>query len=68
VDEPIRHESSARNRRKALHNAECLLEEVQFLHAEAAKREVNLKYAVHRASTLVNRLKAEVVPDKEAEK
>ena len=64
MDEPIRHEACARNRRKALHNAECLLEEVEFLHAEALKRLTNLKYAVHRANTLVNRLKAEVLQDK----
>ena len=63
MSEPIRHSASARNRRKALHNAECLLEEIEFLHAEAVKREVNFKYAVHRASTLVNRLKAETLVD-----
>jgi hypothetical protein len=58
--EPIRHKAGERNRRKALHNAECLLEEVLFLQTEALKRLTNLNYAVHRASTLVNRLKAEV--------
>jgi hypothetical protein len=61
--EPIRHASGVRNRRKALHNAECLLEELVFLHAEAAKRETNLKYAIHRANTLLNRLKAEFAKD-----
>ena len=63
MSEPVRHASSARNRRKALHNAECLLEELVFLHGEAAKRETNLKYAIHRANTLLNRLKAEFTED-----
>jgi hypothetical protein len=62
--EPVRHEASARNRRKALHNAECLLEEVLFLQSEAIKHLTNLKYLVHRANTLVNRLKGEVIQDK----
>jgi hypothetical protein len=58
-DEPVRHSAGERNRRKALHNAKCLLEELEFLHKEAVERMVNLKYAIHRACTLVNRLKAE---------
>ena len=61
--EPIRHKASARNRRKALHNAECLLEELLFLQAEAVKRMTNLDYAIHRANTLVNRLKGEALQD-----
>jgi quinol monooxygenase YgiN len=64
VSEPVRHEASERNRRKALHNAECLLEELLYLHSESVKRETNLKYAIHRANTLVNRLKAEAAKDK----
>jgi hypothetical protein len=63
TDEPVRHDSSERNRRKTFHNAKCLLEELTFLHAEAAKRETNLKYAIHRANTLLNRLKAEFAED-----
>lgn len=63
--EPVRHSASARNRRKALHNAECLLEELQFLHSEHTVRAVNLKYAIHRAATLVNRLKAEAIANHE---
>ena len=64
VDEPVRHSASARNRRKALHNAECLLEELLYLQNEALKRLTNLKYAVHRANTMVNRVKAESLQDK----
>jgi hypothetical protein len=62
MSEPIRHSPGERNLRKALHNAKCLLSEIHFLHEEAIEREVNLRYAVHRASTLVNRLKAEAKP------
>jgi len=61
--EPIRHASGMRNRRKVFHNAECLLEELVFLHAEAVKRETNLKYAIHRVNTLLNRLRAEFAKD-----
>lgn len=61
--EPIRHEASRRNRRKALHNAKSLLEELLFLQGDALKRLTNLQYAVHRANTLVNRLEAEVLRD-----
>jgi hypothetical protein len=63
ISEPIRHKSDARNRRKSLHNAECLLDELLFLQGNALKRLTNLQYAVHRANTLVNRLKAEVAQD-----
>ena len=63
MSEPIRHEASPRNRRKMLHNAECLLDELLFLQAHALKRLTNLKYAVHRANTLVNRIKAEGLQD-----
>ena len=57
--EPLRHSPGDRNRRKIMHNAECLLEEMEFLHADMIKRLVNHQYAIHRVCTLVNRLKAE---------
>ena len=63
MSEPTRHEASPRNRRKALHNARSLLEELVFLHGDALKRQTNLAYAVHRANTLVNRLEAEALQD-----
>jgi hypothetical protein len=37
VSEPVRHEASERNRRKALHNAECLLEELMYLKRKLQK-------------------------------
>ena len=58
MTEPIRHEASARNSRKALQHAERLLEEMTFIHAEHLKQIVNLEYSMGRAQRLVNRLKA----------
>ena len=63
--EPTRHSPGERNRCKALHNAEALKEEIEFLLLSATERAVNLKYALHRVSRLVNRLEAEVHADKE---
>lgn len=61
--EPTRHSSGERNRRKALHNAQALKEEIEFLLTNANERLVNLKYAHHRACRMVNRLEAEVAAD-----
>ena len=63
MNEPTRHSASVRNRRKALHNAKALKDEVEFLHSDATKRLVNLQYALHRVCRLVNRLEAEVQAD-----
>jgi hypothetical protein len=56
--EPIRHQDSPRNRRKALHQAEVICEELEFLLVENAKRRVNLQYAYSKARKLKNRLRA----------
>ncbi len=61
MSEPIRHEASPRNRRKLMHNAKCLKEEIEFLLTDSVQREVNLKYALHRVCTLLNRLEAEAI-------
>lgn len=64
MSEPVRHEESNRNRRKALHQADVICEELEFLLIENAKRRVNLRYAYSKARKLKNRLKAEARNDR----
>jgi len=61
--EPTRHSPGERNRRKALHNAEALKEELEFLYTDAKEKLVNMEYALHRICRLVNRLEAEIQGD-----
>jgi hypothetical protein len=56
--EPVRHQVSERNLRKAQHQIEVICEELEFLLIENAKRRVNLRYAYSKARKLKNRLKA----------
>ena len=60
TSEPTRHQNSPRSRREALHQAEVICEELEFLLIENAKRRVNLRYAYSKARKLKNRLTAEV--------
>jgi len=59
MPEPIRHEASQRNRRKALHFAENLRDELEFLRKQHTRRIVNLDYCLDRIYKLLNRMKAE---------
>lgn len=61
LTEPLRHEASLRNRRKALHHAECGLEEVQFIRNELTALDDKCRYAIGRLHRIINRLKAELV-------
>jgi hypothetical protein len=63
MTEPRRHAASSRNRRKALHHANCLMDELVFLHSDHIKRMTSLQYAIGRITRLVNRLEAEVAAD-----
>ena len=65
--EPLRHSASPRNRRKALHQAECILEDLEFDLIDSAAIRVRLRYKHSKARKLVNRLKAEVRRDRNAE-
>jgi hypothetical protein len=57
--EPTRHDTSARNRRKALRQARRVLSELEFLYTHSRRRAKNLKYAITKCGKLVNRLKSE---------
>ena len=57
---PIRHQASARNRKKALHHAKCLHEELEYIHTRLRRMvDENMRYALGRIERLVNRLEAE---------
>ena len=63
---PRRHEASPRNRKKMLHFAENLLEELKHLDGELYRlRDEHVRYALGRAFRLVNRLHSEVENDQE---
>jgi hypothetical protein len=53
--DPIRHSASRKNRRKALHFARNLRDEISFLQG----RITNLHYMRGRIEKLINRLRAE---------
>lgn len=61
IERPMRHVDSARNRKKALHHAKCLLDQIEFIDRDL-RRIVNedIQYALGRVYRLVNRLRAEV--------
>lgn len=62
----MRHEASARNRKKALHHAECLLDEINDMDCKLRSMvEENVRYMRGRALRLVDRLKSEVHNDGE---
>jgi hypothetical protein len=52
---PLRHEPGRKNRRKALHFAENLRDEIEFL----LRMRGNLLYCQDRVEKLINRLKSE---------
>jgi hypothetical protein len=57
---PARHRSSNRNRKKALHFAENLQEELEYLDRTLRMlTDQHIRYALGRIYRLVNRLKAE---------
>ena len=57
-NEPTRHLDSTRSRRKALHQASVICQELEFLLIENAKRRINLQYAYSKARKLKNRLRS----------
>jgi hypothetical protein len=59
-EKPIRHQSSDRNRKKALHFAENLQEELEYLdHMLRRLTDEHLRYSLGRIARLLNRLRAE---------
>ncbi len=57
----MRHQASARNRRKALHHAQNLIEELEYLDRTMRRiTDENIRYVLGRVARLVNRLRAEV--------
>jgi hypothetical protein len=54
-DRPVRHAASSRNRRKIMHFAKNLRDEIAFLRRQS----VNLRYMQDRIEKLINRLRAE---------
>ncbi len=58
-----RHDASPRNRRKTLHHANCLLDELLALQSEASKSLDGFRYAIGRACRIINRLESEVEAD-----
>jgi hypothetical protein len=52
---PLRHKPSRKNRRKAIHFAKNLRDEIEFL----LRMRGNLLYCQDRVEKLINRLKAE---------
>jgi hypothetical protein len=65
VSEPIRHVASPRNRRKLLHHAKCLRDELEFLANTSAKLLDNYRYALGRTNRIINRIKAELQVDED---
>jgi hypothetical protein len=59
--DPVRHSASLRNRRKALHHAENMLEETKHLVGEIIVIQEKLQRLVKLASKIENRLKAEII-------
>ncbi len=59
--EPIRHSTSPRNRRKALHHARNMLEETKHLIGEIVIIQEKLQRLAKLASKIENRLKAELL-------
>jgi hypothetical protein len=57
--DPVRHSASPRNRRKALHHTENMLEETKHLVGEIIVIQEKLQRLVKLASKIENRLKAE---------
>jgi hypothetical protein len=57
--EPTRHRASSRNRRKALHLAKNLLDELLCDLKKHARAGTRLNYKIDRALKLKNRLRAE---------
>jgi hypothetical protein len=64
MDQPRRHDATARNRRKALHHAECLQSEIEFVDRDLRRMSDNMRYALGRVARIINRLKSEVEADK----
>ena len=58
MSEPVRHSKSKRSRKKQLHFAKNLRDELEFLHKQHKRRLVNINYALDRIYKLINRLKA----------
>jgi hypothetical protein len=57
----LRHESSRRNRKKALHFAKNMVEELQAIDNLLTRlKEEHVRYALGRAFRLVNRIEAEI--------
>jgi hypothetical protein len=54
-DRPVRHAASSKNRRKIMHFAKNLRDEIEFLKRQS----VNLEYCQDRIEKLINRLRAE---------
>jgi hypothetical protein len=54
-DPPVRHSASKRNRRKIMHFAKNLRDEITFLERQS----VNIRYMRDRIEKLINRLRAE---------
>jgi len=63
MTEPIRHQSSERNRRKLIKLAGDLLEELNHICDQQLHERRNLEYAIGRAHRILNRLRAEVEQD-----
>jgi hypothetical protein len=59
MKEPRRHESTDRNRRKALRQVNRVLDELHYLHRLAMKSLGHFEYAIKKTDKLRNRLKAE---------
>jgi hypothetical protein len=60
MTDPIRHSSSQRNRRKALHHAENIKEEAMHLYSEIVLLSEKADRLIRLACKIENRLKAEV--------
>ena len=59
-----RHNAGTRNRKKALHHAKCLRDELHSLHEGALKAFDKYRYAIGRVYRLLNRLETEVEYDR----
>ncbi len=61
---PMRHDAGTRNRKKALHHAKCLLDELDYIDRGLRRlTDEHLRYVLGRAARLVNRLLAEIHKD-----
>jgi hypothetical protein len=56
----MRHEASPRNRRKALHHARSLRDELRDMLAKHAEAFDGFRFALGRVNRIINRLETEV--------